>query len=86
MQEVTQNVESLSPEDCNIAQIKAKIASGEYKIVPKLGKSRVWEIFGEVEMNGSINKKIVACKCCNTAYKSNNIRFISNISCLLHFE
>lgn len=64
-----------------MAQIKAKIDSGEYKIVPKLGKSKVWEIFGEVEMNGSINNKIVACKCCNTAYKFSSTSILVKHKC-----
>lgn len=53
--------------------LKAKIVSGEYKISNKRGKSRVWNIFGQMQNNlGEDIENIVICRICHNIYKYNS--------------
>lgn len=59
-------------EGLQFVQIKEKIIRGEYKIILRSGKSKVWDIFGRIDNGGSFIENAVACKTCSSVFKFNN--------------
>lgn len=53
-----------------LANIKEKLISGEYKFTVKRGRSKVWEIFSKFcDANGDEIAGMIACKTCYSSYR-----------------